>query len=137
MSKEISPLDSDSAATGTSVAVSKNGYLIYARGYGYVDQAGTSSVQPDSLFRIASTLKLITAVGILHLIEQGKTNVDDKFVEVMRLTLPVNADQRLKNVTIRMLLNHSGGWDNTITGFWEFEWGVISNATPPLVLSPQ
>src|SRR5215216_1872793 len=39
---------------GGSVAVVKDGRLVFAHGYGYADKEANQLVQPDSLFRIAS-----------------------------------------------------------------------------------
>src|SRR5438093_158860 len=39
---------------GAALAVTKNGRLVYARGFGYADVENKQPVQPDSLFRIAS-----------------------------------------------------------------------------------
>lgn len=102
---------------GASVAVAKNGKLVLARGYGYADKEAKTPVQPDSMFRIASISKPITGAAILHLAEQRKIDIDAKFLDVLTdYALPANADVRLKNITIRHLLEHSGGWDRDISG---------------------
>lgn len=101
-----------------SVAVTKNDKLILARGYGYADKDAKTQVQPDSLFRIASVSKPITAAAILHLVEQGRLALDSNFLDVVtQYRLPPGADPRLKTVTIRNLLQHSGGWDRDTTGY--------------------
>jgi len=61
---------------GAALAVSYNGALVYARGFGYADVASSTPVQPDSLFRTASVSKLFTAAATLKLIEQGRLQVD-------------------------------------------------------------
>ncbi len=102
---------------GASVAVTKDGKLILARGYGYADVESKTPVQPDSMFRIASLSKPITAAAILHLAEQNKLNLDTKFLDILTdFTLPANADARLRSVTIRHLLEHAGGWDRDKSG---------------------
>src|SRR5580765_6292995 len=52
---------------GGSLAVMRDGKLVYARGFGWADRDAKTPVQPDSLFRIASVSKPITAVAILKL----------------------------------------------------------------------
>src|SRR5687768_6692933 len=49
---------------GAALAVARDGRLIYARGFGVADRATAAPVEPDSLFRIASLSKPITAVAI-------------------------------------------------------------------------
>src|SRR4030095_12203312 len=49
---------------GAAVAVVKDRRLVYARGYGWANREEKISVKPDSLFRIASLSKPITAVAV-------------------------------------------------------------------------
>src|SRR5689334_10692122 len=60
---------------GGSVAVSRNGKLVFARGYGWANLQTKQPVQPDSLFRLASVSKPITAATVLALAEQGRLNL--------------------------------------------------------------
>src|SRR5580700_8452025 len=98
---------------GAQLAVAKNGRVRYSRGFGFADRDKKETVQPTSLFRIASISKSITAVAVMRLVEQGKIKLDDKVFEVLKLEQPksVNFDERWKQVTIRHLLQHTGGWD--------------------------
>src|SRR4051812_35466448 len=49
----------DKHVAGATVAVVKDGALLYAKGYGYADVAGRAPVDAEhSLFRIGSTSKL-------------------------------------------------------------------------------
>jgi len=98
---------------GAALAVTRDGMLVYARGFGMADHAGP--VLPRALFRIASISKPITAVAILKLIEEGKLKLDDRAFALLKLQpfLPKGRkrDPRLKDITIRHLLQHTGGWD--------------------------
>jgi len=100
---------------GVALAVAKDGRLIYARGFGWADRENQEPVQPHSLFRIASISKPITAVAILRLVEEGKLKLDDKAFALLshkpHLNKDAKMDARLKQITIRHLLQHRGGWD--------------------------
>lgn len=101
---------------GAAVAVTDHGRLVYARGFGYADLAAQEPVQPTSLFRIASISKPITAVAIIQLIEQGKLKLDDKVYEILDFNADIEKagkdfDVRQREITIRHLLEHRGGWD--------------------------
>jgi len=101
---------------GASIAVTDRGRVVFSRGYGYADVAEKKSVQPTSLFRVASISKPITSVAILQLIEQNKLNLDDKVIEVLDHEVDIKAagdkfDPRLREITICHLLEHRGGWD--------------------------
>lgn len=70
-------------------------------------------MQPDSLFRIASISKPITAVAVLTLVEKGKLDLDAKVHDLLALGPPVDA--RFQQVTVRQLLQHTGGWDRAVS----------------------
>jgi CubicO group peptidase (beta-lactamase class C family) len=57
---------------GAALAVTKDGRLAYARGFGLADRQRQQAVQPTALFRIASISKPITAVAVLQLVERKK-----------------------------------------------------------------
>ncbi|MCA9124358.1 MAG: serine hydrolase [Planctomycetaceae bacterium] len=105
---------------GASLAVTDRGRIVYARGYGYSDVATDERVTTDSLFRIASISKPITAVAILQLAEQGKLSLDDTVFAVLDYEDEIKAkgeqfDARQRDITIRHLLEHRGGWDRDIS----------------------
>jgi CubicO group peptidase (beta-lactamase class C family) len=99
---------------GASIAVSKNGKLIYARGFGFADTASREETQPYSKFRIASISKLITAVAVMKLVEDGKLTLNDKvFGPDGILNDPFFSnpkDKRVYEITVAHLLSHEGGW---------------------------
>lgn len=100
---------------GASLAVTRNGSLVYARGFGYADVEKKEPVQPAALFRIASVSKPITGVAIMQLVAMDRLKLDDKVMDRMRLTpfLAAGAkpDLRWKQITVRQCLHHTGGWD--------------------------
>jgi CubicO group peptidase (beta-lactamase class C family) len=51
-----------------TIAVSKDGRLIYSRGYGWSDKEKKKRVSPDALMRIASVSKPITAAAVRNAI---------------------------------------------------------------------
>lgn len=108
----------DYQVSGVSVAISKGEKLVYVKSYGLADTANRLPVTSESLFRIASISKPITAVTILKLVEEGKLTLDQKvFGEGGLLGTTYGSkpyDQRILALTVRHLLDHSvGGWGNT------------------------
>jgi len=99
---------------GASIAIAKDGRLIFARGFGYSDTLEMNETQPYSRFRIASISKLITAVGIMKLHEDGKLSLDDKvFGSDGILNDPFFSnpkDKRVNYITVAHLLSHEAGW---------------------------
>jgi len=100
--------------TGASLAIAKDGKLIFAKGFGYADSALMTEAQPYNQFRIASISKLVTAVGIMKLQEEGKLFLTDRvFGPNGILNDPYFAepkDKRVYNITVGHLLSHEAGW---------------------------
>jgi CubicO group peptidase (beta-lactamase class C family) len=109
----------DNEIPGGALAVARQGRLVYARGFGYADAPQKLPVQPDALFRIASISKPITAVAVLQLIDAGKCGLDDPVFPLLPDLVPLSdgggVDGRLKEITIRHLLQHRGGWDRDVS----------------------
>ncbi len=124
---------------GAAIAVAKDGKLILARGYGYADFEAKQLMQPDAMFRIGSNSKVLTSMAILHLKEEGLIDLDAKFLDILTdYQVTGTGDARLRNITIRMLLEHAGGWDRDKSGDpmgWQ---GTISRSLhiPMPVLCP-
>ena len=100
---------------GASLAVSKNGKLVYRKGYGLADKESGEKVTADHRFRLASVSKTFTAAAILKLVEAGKLSLADKVFGAGAIlgtaygTQPYSAN--LTNITVSHLLhNTSGGW---------------------------
>src|SRR5262245_12494932 len=104
---------------GAALAIAKDGKLVFARGYGWANLTTGDLVQPETLFGVASLSKTLTAVAVLKLVEQGKLSLDDRPFEILNHIRPypgAKVDRRLVQITVRQLLNHSGGWDHQKSG---------------------
>jgi CubicO group peptidase (beta-lactamase class C family) len=99
---------------GASVAVARDGKLLYARGFGYTSVEDSIKVQPYNKFRIASISKLITAVAIMKLQEEGKLSVNDYVFGADGILndsiFSHPKDKRVYGITVGHLLAHKGGW---------------------------
>ncbi len=99
---------------GVSVAIVKDEKLVFAKGYGFSNAKAQQPVSPTNLFRLASVSKLITAVAVMKLVESGKITLESKVFGKDGILndeafLHIK-DKRLEKITVRNLLNHSGGW---------------------------
>lgn len=97
---------------GATVAISKDGRLVYERGFGEVNNTSERRIYPENKFRVASVSKPITSVAILQLIENGQLNFDDIVFGsdgVLNEFSPID-DSRINDITIYHLLHHLGGW---------------------------
>ena len=101
------------ALKGVSLSVMRNDSLLFAKGYGLADTK--QPMQPGNILRMASVSKLVTAVGIMILEEQGLLTLDDKvFGPGGILDDPVYnaaiADSLYYKITVEDLLRHKGGF---------------------------
>ncbi|MGD9645401.1 MAG: serine hydrolase domain-containing protein [Pirellulales bacterium] len=94
---------------GASLAITKDGRLVYARGFGYADRDSGCPVEPHALFRIASLSKAVTGAAIVRLIERGRLGMYDRICDVLDICKIY--DERWRYITIAQLLDHTGGWD--------------------------
>jgi D-alanyl-D-alanine carboxypeptidase len=120
--KDVATLDSKITAfmstysiPGASVAISKNGKLVYMKGYGFANQETKEATTPKHRFRLASVSKSFTGVAIMKLVQDGKMGIDDKVFGSGGIlgndfgTPPYKAN--LTAMTVRHLLqNVSGSW---------------------------
>jgi CubicO group peptidase (beta-lactamase class C family) len=122
---------------GAALAITKDGRLVLAKGYGWANIRTGEQVRPDTRFGLASLSKSITAVATLKLVEQGRLRLDDPVFRFLRIDAPAGArvDPRLATVTVRQCLNHSGGWDRAVRGDpinWEPQICRALRVRPPL-----
>jgi len=123
---------------GATLALAKEGRLVFAKGYGWADLSASEPVQPSTRFGLASLSKPITAVAALKLVEQGKLRLNERvFDHLGHIKPPPGAriDNRLRTVTVLQCLNHSGGWDRAIRGdpaMWEPQICRAFGVRPPL-----
>ena len=100
---------------GGALAVSKDGRLVYARGFGLADVDRRAAVEPNSLFRIASLSKPFTATAVMQLVQAGRLKLDDKVFRVLRLQpflgRGARLDPRIYDITVLNCLQHTAGWD--------------------------
>ncbi len=105
---------------GAQLAITYKGRLVYNRGFGYANTATSTLVQPNHRFRVASVSKPITSIAVMHLIEQGKLHLRDTIFGTKGILNDVKyqkaIDSRVYNITLQNLLEHTGGWDRTISG---------------------
>lgn len=99
---------------GATLCIAHKGKIVYARGFGMANKEEGIAMQPYHAMRIASVSKLITAAAVMRLVEEGKLNLDDKVFGPNGILNDAKflsyKDKRVEEITVRNLLNHSGGW---------------------------
>jgi len=97
--------------TAATLAVSRKGMLTHSRGYGWSDRNRTRPAQADTMIGIASCEKPITAAAVRQLARNGQLNLDTRLFALLRLEPRGQVtDTRVRDITIRHLLEHKAGW---------------------------
>ncbi|MFT7710641.1 serine hydrolase domain-containing protein [Clavibacter tessellarius] len=102
---------------GAAVSVVADGQVLTSRGYGLAD-TGTESgsarpVDPaDTLFRVGSVSKVVSATAVMQLVEEGRLDLDADVQQYLDFDL----DTPKGTVTLRHLLTHTAGFEEVITG---------------------
>jgi CubicO group peptidase (beta-lactamase class C family) len=108
----------DWQAPGLSIAVVKDGKIVFAKGYGVRETGKPEPFDTSTMSAIASTTKAMTAVAMAMLVDEGKVKWDDpvtKYLPSFQLYDPYVTRQ----VTVRDLLTHRAGLGNS-----DYLWAV-------------
>lgn len=105
----------DYSIPGASVAVVKDGALLFAKGYGYADLEQQRAVVADeTLFRVGSISKLFTWTAVMQLVELGKLNLHaDVNTYLTTFKVPATYPQA---ITLAHLMTHSAGFEERQLG---------------------
>lgn len=93
-----------SVQPGCSVAVSRQGVVTHAGGYGYADVERKLPLTPRSVFNIASISKEFTAFSVLLLQQRGQLSIDDSIGKYVP-----ELGEYASRISLRQLLRHTGG----------------------------
>lgn len=120
---ELAPVDAAMVAymrqygiPGGVVAVSREGRLVHARGYGVTDLVDGEPMAADQVLRWGSVSKPIAGLAAAVLIEDGVVAADDLPFQVMPGLTPLPGEAMaagVASITLQELMNHAGGWDNS------------------------
>ncbi|MGG6310193.1 serine hydrolase domain-containing protein [Paenibacillus macerans] len=93
--------------TSVQYALVDNGKVVVSGQAGINDAEGKIPLTKDTIYGIGSTSKMFTAAAVMKLVDQGKINLDTPlFHYIADFKMK---DDRYKQITPRMLLNHSSG----------------------------
>ena len=89
---------------GLAAVVKKDGRVIFEQGYGVRKLGTADKIDAETNFRLASVTKEFTAMAIMLLVKDRKVRYDQRLTEIFP-EFPAYG----KNITVRNLLNHTGG----------------------------
>ncbi len=91
---------------GVEVMIIKDEKVLYHEAYGFKDYENKIALETNSIFRIASMTKPLTATGILILKDRGLLKFSDKISKYMPSFKLIAGD----SITIEQLLRHTSGY---------------------------
>jgi CubicO group peptidase (beta-lactamase class C family) len=94
---------------GSSVALIRNGQLVWFKGFGVTNNDTQQPVNDQTIFEANSLSKPVFAVSVLTLVDQEKINLDTPIMAYEGADFKGCDDPRFKQVTTRMILSHSSG----------------------------
>lgn len=89
--------------SGMSIAVGRNGKVLYARGYGLRDRAHKLPVTAQTVFPIGSVTKQFTAAAVMELVNRGKVDLS------AHVSTYIPSAPHGSQITVRELLNQTSG----------------------------
>jgi CubicO group peptidase (beta-lactamase class C family) len=102
------------SVTGLSVALTYDDRLIYASGFGYANREAELKVTTYDRFRLASVSKSVTAISIMHLVEEGALSLEDYVFGDGSILAHAYGTKTFndweRNITVQHLLEHSLGF---------------------------
>lgn len=89
---------------GMAVGIVTDNKVTFQKYYGTETLENDKKVDSNSMFRVYSTTKLMSNVGLFQLIEKGKVSLEDKISKYID-----NIPAEWQNVKVKNLLSHSSG----------------------------
>ena len=97
--------------TAISYAISVHNEVVLSDAIGVMDKKNNEPINEKATFNVASISKMYVTVAIMQLVEQGKIKLDDYVCDILpRFYMP---DERYKQITVEMCLNHTSGLPGT------------------------
>ena len=91
--------------SGLALLVTRDGKVVRSEGFGVANVELQVPVKPETIFQSGSVGKQFTATAVMMLVEAGKIGLNDPLTKYFP-----DAPPSWKNVTVRELLSHTGGF---------------------------
>lgn len=91
---------------GASIAIFKGGRIVDTFQYGRAHRADNVPVDSETVFRVASVSKMVSAVGVLRLVEEGLLTLDGDISDVLCVNVR-NPYYAKTPITLRQIMTHT------------------------------
>lgn len=131
--EKIVGLVTEKKVPSVSLAVIRNGEIIWEEALGLANIEKKMKATPETLYPIASVTKPFTATGLMILVERGKVELDkpaNSYLDKARLR---SFEGDASEATVRRILHHTSG----LPMYWNFCYSATSRPRPPLETTVQ
>ena len=112
--------DSDNIPGLTLIIVDKHG-ITHETYLGLSDRDTKTPISKNTILRIGSIIKTITALAALRLAEQGKLDLSSPISDYLNILPYKNSDHRQANITVVQLLEHTAGFKDLTNKEFNFK----------------
>lgn len=109
---------------GAAIALVRHGEMVWVQGYGLADTETEVPVTTETVFRVASISKPVTAWGVMQLVEQGKVDLDEPVEQYLSRWQFPPSQYPAEKVTVSRLLSHTAGLNVNGYGRGPQEWPI-------------
>jgi CubicO group peptidase (beta-lactamase class C family) len=113
---DIPSLLEKSDVPGMSIALVRQGNLVWAGAFGVSNASTRKPVTLNTIFEAASLSKPVFAYAVLRLVDEGKLDLDTPLNKYLGNNYDVVYDNRINLITARHVLTHTSGFPNWRNG---------------------
>jgi CubicO group peptidase (beta-lactamase class C family) len=125
LEQSVPQLMKDGGVPGLSIALLRDGELVWRHGFGVKNTKTNEPVTDDTVFEAASLSKPVFAYAVLKLFDAGKFDLDKPLNQYLPGNYDVGEDPRLGQITARHVLSHTTGFPN-----WRSQGALKIHFTP-------
>ncbi len=107
--KKIPILMNEYNVPGLNISIVKEGKIVWSQAYGYADREKNRKMTVNTVCRVESISKPVTAWGLMRLLEQGLVDLDRPITHYIKKWRFPQSAYSIERVTVRMLLSHTSG----------------------------
>jgi len=120
LSQTIDRIQARYAIPGLSLAVVKDGEVVWAEGFGVADQSTGAPASQETIYRVGSLAKPVTAMAVMQLEERGELDIDQPLhAYIPQFSIRSRFDTVAEPITLRSILCHHAGLPTDLNkGMW-------------------
>jgi CubicO group peptidase (beta-lactamase class C family) len=115
----VAPVMTKAEVTSVGIAIFNHGKVVYQKAYGVRDKEKGLPLTENSIMAAASFTKVAFAYMVMQLVDERVLDLDQPVYKYLKKPLPeypryqdLAGDSRYRQITARMLLDHSSGFPN-------------------------